>query len=99
MPPAAADAVDNLAANFFLSAHTPTQIAAVEAFGDEALAVSEKRRLELLARRAIVIDGLRDLGLPVDVEPNGAFYAYFDVSFRRELPRPERHRILRARPA
>ena len=80
VPPAAADAVDNLAANFFLSAHTPTQIAAVEAFGDEALAVSEKRRLELLARRAIVIDGLRDLGLPVDVEPNGAFYAYFDVS-------------------
>lgn len=80
VPPAAADAVDNLAANFFLSAHTPTQIAAVEAFGDEALAVSEKRRLELLARRAIVIDGLRDLGLPVDVEPNGAFYAYFNVS-------------------
>ena len=80
VPPAAADAVDNLAANFFLSAHTHTQIAAVEAFGDEALAVSEKRRLELLARRAIVIDGLRDLGLPVDVEPNGAFYAYFDVS-------------------
>lgn len=80
VPAAAVDAVDNLAANFFLSAHTPTQIAAVEAFGAEALAISEKRRLELLARRAIVIDGLRDLGLPVDVEPNGAFYAYFDVS-------------------
>ena len=38
------------------------------------------RRQELLARRRIVIDGLKRIGLPVEVEPNGAFYAYFNIS-------------------
>lgn len=80
VPDNVVDAVDRLAANFFLSAHTPTQMAAMACFDDEALAVSEQRRLELLERRSIVVDGLADLGLPVDVAPNGAFYAYFDVS-------------------
>ncbi|MEE1296926.1 MAG: aminotransferase class I/II-fold pyridoxal phosphate-dependent enzyme [Bifidobacterium sp.] len=80
VPERCSDAVDNLAANFFLSAHTPTQMAAVAAFDDESLAISEKRRLELLERRDLVVKGLAELGLPVDVAPNGAFYAYFDVS-------------------
>ena len=31
-------------------------------------------------RRGIVLDGLRRIGLPVPVEPDGAFYVYFDVS-------------------
>lgn len=80
VPQSATKAVDNLAANFFLSAHTPTQIAAVECFNDEALAVSEARRIELLHRRTLVMDALANMGLPLDVAPNGAFYAYIDVS-------------------
>jgi len=28
----------------------------------------------------MVLDGLRRIGLPVPVEPDGAFYVYFDVS-------------------
>ncbi len=44
------------------------------------MAECEARRQELLARRRIVIDGLKRIGLPVEVEPNGAFYAYFDIS-------------------
>lgn len=74
------EAVDDLATNFYLCAHTPTQHAAVACFTPESLAVCEERRQELLARRRIVVDGLREIGLPLEVEPNGAFYAYFNVS-------------------
>ena len=71
---------DNLAVNFFLCASTPTQMAALSCFTPEALAACEDRRLELLARRGLVLDGLERIGLPVPVKPDGAFYAYFDVT-------------------
>ena len=74
------EAVDDLATNYYLCAHTPTQHAALACFTQESLAECEARRQELLARRRIVIDGLKRIGLPVEVEPNGAFYAYFDIS-------------------
>ncbi|WP_163146895.1 pyridoxal phosphate-dependent aminotransferase [Bifidobacterium ramosum] len=74
------EAVDDLATNFYLCAHTPTQHAAVACFTPESLAVCEERRQELLARRRIVVDGLRAIGLPLEVEPNGAFYAYFNIT-------------------
>ena len=74
------EAVDDLATNYYLCAHTPTQHAALACFTPESLAECEARRQELLARRRIVIDGLKRIGLPVEVEPNGAFYAYFDIS-------------------
>ncbi|MFC5221914.1 aminotransferase class I/II-fold pyridoxal phosphate-dependent enzyme [Bifidobacterium leontopitheci] len=73
-------AVDDLATNYYLCAHTPTQHAALACFTDESLDVCEQRRQELLARRRIVIDGLKRIGLPLEVEPNGAFYAYFSVA-------------------
>lgn len=73
-------AVDDLATNYFLCAHTPTQHAALACFTPESLAECESRRLELLERRRIVLDGLARIGLPVEVEPNGAFYAYFSVA-------------------
>ena len=71
--------VDDLATNYFLCAHTPTQYAALACFTPQTLAVCEERRQELLGRRRLVVDGLKRIGLPVDVEPNGAFYAYFSV--------------------
>ncbi|WP_051923073.1 aminotransferase class I/II-fold pyridoxal phosphate-dependent enzyme [Bifidobacterium stellenboschense] len=73
-------AVDDLATNYYLCAHTPTQHAALACFTDSSLAECERRRQELLARRRIVIDGLKRIGLPVEVEPNGAFYAYFNIT-------------------
>jgi len=78
--PTVLEAVDDLATNYYLCAHTPTQHAALACFTPESLAECEARRQELLARRRIVIDGLKRIGLPVEVEPNGAFYAYFDIS-------------------
>lgn len=72
--------MQRLAMNYFLCASTPAQIAALAAFTPDSLAVCEQRRLELLERRAIVLDGLARIGLPVPVRPDGAFYAYVDVS-------------------
>ena len=74
------EAAADLATNFFLCAHTPTQHAALACFTPETLAVCEERRQELLERRRIVVDGLAEIGLPLEVEPNGAFYAYFNIS-------------------
>ena len=51
-------AVDDLATNYYLCAHTPTQHAALACFTPESLAVCEERRQELLARRRIVVSGL-----------------------------------------
>ena len=78
--PTVLEAVDDLATNYYLCAHTPTQHAALACFTPESLAECEARRQELLARRRIVIDGLKRIGLPGEVEPNGAVYAYFDIS-------------------
>ena len=73
-------AVDDLATNYYLCAHTPTQHAALACFTPSSLNECERRRQELLARRAIVVEGLKNIGLPVEVEPNGAFYAYFNIA-------------------
>ncbi len=80
VPETLVDVVDRLATNFFLCASTPAQLAALAALTPRSLAVCEERRLELLARRELALDGLTRLGLPVTVTPDGAFYAYFDVS-------------------
>ena len=74
------EAVDDLATNYYLCAHTPTQHAALACSTPESLAVCEERRQELLARRRIVVSGLERIGLPLEVVPNGAFYAYFSVA-------------------
>ncbi|SPF06793.1 pyridoxal phosphate-dependent aminotransferase [Streptomyces sp. MA5143a] len=73
-------ALERLAQNYFLCASAPAQLAALACFTPESLAVCEARRVEFTERRALVLDGLRRIGLPVPVPPDGAFYVYFDVS-------------------
>jgi aspartate/methionine/tyrosine aminotransferase len=80
LPEALVPVVERLAMNYFLCASAPAQHAALAAFTPESLALCEERRLELAARRALVLDGLAAIGLPVPVEPDGAFYVYVDVS-------------------
>jgi aspartate/methionine/tyrosine aminotransferase len=72
--------IERLAMNYFLCASTPAQYAALACFTPDSLAECEQRRLELLTRRRMVLEGLDRLGLPVPVVPDGAFYVYFDVS-------------------
>ena len=80
LPEAILHEADNLATNYFLCTHTPTQHAALACFMPQTLEECERRRQELLVRRGLALDGLASIGLPVEVEPNGAFYAYFNVS-------------------
>lgn len=80
LPAGLVPAVEKLAMNYFLCASAPAQQAALACFTPETLALCEERRLELGERRRIVLTGLTGIGLPVPVEPDGAFYVYFDVS-------------------
>ncbi len=80
IPEVLVGAVERLAMNYFLCASTPAQYAALAAFSPQSLQVCEQRREELRARREIVLAGLADLGLPVPVVPDGAFYVYLDVT-------------------
>ncbi|MER6978071.1 pyridoxal phosphate-dependent aminotransferase [Streptomyces carpinensis] len=79
VPEALVPAMERLAQNYFLCASAPAQHAALECFTAESLAVCEARRIEFAERRALVLDGLARIGLPVPVPPDGAFYVYFDV--------------------
>ncbi len=72
--------VEKLAQNFYICPSAPAQHAAVACFESESLALYEERRAEFRRRRARVLAGLRAAGLPVPVEPDGAFYVYIDVS-------------------
>ena len=80
LPEALVPVVEKLSMNYFLCASAPAQQAALACFGAETLTLCEERRAELGERRRIVLDGLARIGLPVPVEPDGAFYVYFDVS-------------------
>lgn len=80
VPESLLGAVERLATNYFLCASAPAQQAALACFTPESLAVTEERRRELVGRRALVLEGLSRIGLPVPVTPDGAFYVYFDVS-------------------
>jgi aspartate/methionine/tyrosine aminotransferase len=80
LPEVLVPAIEKLAMNYFLCASTPVQHAALAAFTPESLAVCEQRRAELATRRALVLDGLERIGLPVPATPDGAFYVYFDVA-------------------
>jgi aspartate/methionine/tyrosine aminotransferase len=68
--------LDRLAQNLYLAAPTPAQHAALAAFEPETLAILERRRLELKARRDYLVPELRRLGFDIPVMPQGAFYIY-----------------------
>lgn len=80
LPPALVPAVEKLAQNLYICASTVAQHAALACFEPEAIAIYEQRRAAFRARRDFIVPALRGLGLPVPVEPDGAFYAWFDCS-------------------
>jgi aspartate/methionine/tyrosine aminotransferase len=75
-PQAYVSELDRLAQNLYLAAPTPAQHAALAAFEPETLAILEKRRQELKARRDYLVPELRRLGFEIPVMPQGAFYVY-----------------------
>jgi aspartate/methionine/tyrosine aminotransferase len=80
LPPQLVGPVERLAQNLYICPSTVAQRAALACFSPASLAVVEQRRGELERRRETVLRGLSRIGLPVPVEPDGAFYAWADVS-------------------
>ena len=80
LPPALVPAVERLAQNLFICASTIAQHAALACFEPDTLLEYERRRAEFKARRDYFIPELNRLGITVPVMPDGAFYAWADVS-------------------
>jgi aspartate/methionine/tyrosine aminotransferase len=80
LPPELVGPVEKLAQNLFICPSAVAQHAALACFEPASLSEYERRRAELHERRDFIVQGLRDLGLAVPVVPDGAFYAWIDVS-------------------
>jgi aspartate/methionine/tyrosine aminotransferase len=80
LPPALVPAVERLAQNLFICASTVAQHAALACFAPDSLALYEQRRAEFKRRRDYFLPELQRLGLHIPVQPDGAFYAWADVS-------------------
>ena len=80
LPPSLVPVAERLAQNLFICASTIAQHAALACFEPESLAEYERRRAAFQARRDYFIPELNRLGLTVPVMPDGAFYAWADVS-------------------
>ena len=90
LPPAAVRGFEKLAQHLFISAPSAAQVAAVDAFLPESIAILEERRNEFAARRDFLVPALKRAGLAIPAEPHGAFYVYADCGrdarrFTREL--------------
>lgn len=72
--------VEKLAQNLYICASSIAQHAALACFAPESLAEYEHRREAFRQRRDYIVPALNDLGLPVPVVPDGAFYAWADCS-------------------
>lgn len=80
LPPQLVAPMERLAQNLYICASAVAQHAALACFDAESLAEYERRRAELRLRRDYIVGALEELGLPVPVVPDGAFYAWFDCS-------------------
>ncbi|CAB9494304.1 Aminotransferase [Alteromonas macleodii] len=71
--------VEKLAQNLFICPSTLSQKAALACFTPEALAQCEQNRNTLAERATLVFDALQNMGLSLDAQPDGAFYAYINI--------------------
>jgi aspartate/methionine/tyrosine aminotransferase len=80
LPPALTPAIERLAQNLYICPSTLAQKAALACFEPASIAEFERRRTLLRERRDFIVPALNALGLTVPVAPDGAFYAWMDVS-------------------
>lgn len=78
-PNYAVDALNRLAQNLFLSPPTIAQYAALAAFNQNTLEITEERRFEFAKRRDFLLPALQNLGFGIQNTPQGAFYIYADA--------------------
>ena len=79
-PQAAVGDLEKLAQNLYISAPSMAQHAALACFEPATLEILEQRRHEFAKRRDYLLPALRELGFAIEVEPQGAFYLYADIS-------------------
>jgi aspartate/methionine/tyrosine aminotransferase len=80
VPPELRRAVDCLTGNFTICPPVLSQYAAVAAFTAEAVTEADGHLHQYAANRALLLDGLRSIGLDRLAPADGAFYVYADVS-------------------
>jgi aspartate/methionine/tyrosine aminotransferase len=80
VPPELVAPIEKLAQNLYICPSALAQRAALACFEPEAIAEYEARRAEFRRRRDFIVPALQAMGLPVPVEPDGAFYVWFDCS-------------------
>ena len=80
VPEALAPVFEKLSQNLYICPSALAQHAALACFTPEATAIFEARREEFRRRRDYIVPALREIGLEVPVEPDGAFYVYVDCS-------------------
>ncbi|MFG6487709.1 pyridoxal phosphate-dependent aminotransferase [Roseateles sp. BYS78W] len=80
LPPALVPAIERLAQNLYICPSTLSQMAALACFEPDSIVEFERRRAVLKQRRDYIVPALNELGLTVPVAPDGAFYAWMDVS-------------------
>ncbi|CAJ1504583.1 pyridoxal phosphate-dependent aminotransferase [[Mycobacterium] kokjensenii] len=80
VPPALRRAVDCLTGNFTICPPVLAQHAAVAAFTPAAIAESDGHLQHYAANRALLLDGLRGMGIDRLAPTDGAFYVYADVA-------------------
>ncbi len=80
VPNAMTPIVEKLAQNLFICPSTLSQKAALACFTPGALAQSEENKNTLSVRANIVFNAISTMGLSIDANPDGAFYAYINIS-------------------
>ncbi|OBH77979.1 aspartate aminotransferase [Mycobacterium scrofulaceum] len=80
VPPVLLRAVDRLTGNFTICPPVLSQLAAVAAFTPESTAEADGNLHHYAANRALLLDGLRQIGIDRLAPTDGAFYVYADVS-------------------
>lgn len=80
VPEALVAPIEKLAQNLYICPSSIAQHAALACFEPESIAEYERRRAEFRARRDYLVPALDALGLNVPIMPDGAFYAWADIS-------------------
>ena len=80
VPPVLLRAVDRLTGNFTICPPVLSQIAGVAAFTPEATAEADGNLHHYATNRALLLNGLRQIGIDRLAPTDGAFYVYADVS-------------------
>ena len=72
--------IEKLAQNLYIAPPTLAQHAALSAFTEETLVITEGRREIFARRRDLVRERLGEMGFTLAAVPDGAFYLYLDSS-------------------